>query len=331
MDTLKPSPHPLSPVSRYQDAGLFAVLAVAWGAGFSAIEVGLETIDPILFAGLRFDIGAVVTLTALAALGRLDRPQVRADWYAVLAAAALLVFGNVFFLFFGQLYTSGSIASVVYSLSPVLTVGFAALLLSGTNFAARDAVGILLGLVGVVLIARPDPTATNAAPADAPEFLSTAFAVLGPDGVGAMLVFCAVIAVAAGSVLLRRIDSPMASLPTTGWAMAVGAVMLHVASLALGETMTLPSGPWTLAAVAYVGVVASSIGYGAYFTLMRRRGPFTANLVSYAVPPVASVTGWALLDEQLPPIAIAGFGFILVGFLVLNREVVGEELDRLTA
>ncbi|MBP1987613.1 DMT family transporter [Halolamina salifodinae] len=315
-------------MSRYQDAALFALLAVAWGAGFSAIEVGLRTLDPVLFAGYRFDVGAAVTLTALAALGRLEVPQVRADWEAIFAAAALLVFGNVFFLFVGQLYTSGSIASVVYSLNPVLTVGFAAVLLSGAGLAARDAVGIVLGLIGVVLIARPDPTATAAAPANAPEFLSPVFAVLGPDGVGAALVFGAVISVAAGSVLLRRIEAPMASLPTTGWAMAVGAVMLHAASLAMGETVTVPSGTDTLLAVAYVGVVASSVGYGAYFTLMRRRGPFTANLVSYAVPVVASLTGWALLGEQLPPVAIAGFGFILLGFLVLNREVVAEELHR---
>ncbi|MFC6735998.1 DMT family transporter, partial [Halolamina salina] len=146
-------------MSRYQDAGLFVVLAVAWGAGFSAIEVGLQTIRPILFASFRFDIGAVVTLGALAALGRLDLPRTRADWQAIFVAAAFLVFGNVFFLFFGQLYTSGSIASVVYSLNPVLTVGFAALLLSGDGLTPRDVVGILLGLVGVVLIARPSPTA----------------------------------------------------------------------------------------------------------------------------------------------------------------------------
>ena len=318
-------------MSRYQDAGLFAVLAVAWGAGFSAIEVGLQSIPPILFAGFRFDVGAVVTIGALAALGRLDLPQTRADWQAIVVAAALLVFANVFFLFFGQLYTSGSVASVVYSLNPVLTVGFAALLISGGGLGPRDAVGIVLGLLGVVLIARPSPTAAVEPPAGAPSLLDGAFATLGPDGLGAALVFCAVIAVAAGSVLLRRIDAPMASLPTTGWAMALGAVMLHAASLALGEPMTVPSGTWTWVAVAYVGVVASSVGYGAYFTLMRRRGPFTANLVSYAVPPVASLTGWALLDEALPPLAVAGFACILAGFLVLNRKVVTEEFRALRA
>ncbi|WP_435114962.1 DMT family transporter [Halolamina sp. C58] len=318
-------------MSRYQDAGLFVVLAVAWGAGFSAIEVGLETIPPILFAGFRFDIGAVVTVGALAALGRLDLPQTRADWAAIAVAAAFLVFGNVFFLFFGQLYTSGSVASVVYSLNPVLTVGFAALLLSGDGLAPRDAAGIVLGLIGVVLIARPSPTAATEPPAGAPDVLDGAFATLGPDGLGAALVFCAVIAVAAGSVLLRRVDAPMASLPTTGWAMGLGAIMLHAASLGLGEPIVVPSGTWTWVAVGYVGVVASSVGYGAYFTLMRRRGPFTANLVSYAVPPVAAVTGWALLDEALPPAAVAGFGCILAGFLVLNRKVVSEELRRLRA
>lgn len=318
-------------MSRYQDAGLFAVLAVAWGAGFSAIEVGLQSIDPILFASYRFDVGAVVTTVALAALGRLDLPRTRADWASIVVAAALLVFANVFFLFFGQLYTSGSIASVVYSLNPVLTVGFASLLLASGGLGPRDAVGIALGLVGVVLIARPSPTVAAEPPAGAPPLLDGVFAVLGPDGLGAALVFCAVIAVAAGSVLLRRIDAPMASLPTTGWAMALGAVLLHAVSLGLGEPVTIPSGTWTWVAVAYVGVVASSVGYGVYFTLMRRRGPFTANLVSYAVPPVASLTGWALLDETLPALAVAGFVCILAGFLVLNRTVVAEELRSLRA
>ncbi|NHX35971.1 MULTISPECIES: DMT family transporter [Halolamina] len=318
-------------MSRYEDAILFVVLAIAWGAGFSAIEVGLETIPPILFAAFRFDIGAAVTVVALAALGRLDRPTTRADLGAIVVAASLLVFANVFFLFFGQLYTSGSIASVVYSLNPVLTVGFAAVLLSGGGLGPRDAVGIVLGLLGVVLIARPSPTAVAEPPAGAPAVLDGAFALFGPDGLGALLVFCAVIAVAAGSVLLRRVDAPMASLPTTGWAMALGALMLHAASLGIGESVMLPSGTWTWVAVGYVGVVASSVGYGAYFTLMRRRGPFTANLVSYAVPAVASVTGWALLDEQLPPLAIAGFVCILAGFLVLNRTVVAEELRTLRA
>ena len=304
-------------MSRYQDAGLFALLAVVWGAGFTAIEVGLVHLPPILFAAFRFDLGAVATLTALAALGRLELPRTRADWLAVGAAAVLLVFGNGFLLFVGQRFTTGSIASVVYSLNPVMTAAFAALLLSGAALGGRDYAGLLLGLAGVVLVARPAPGASAAA--------------IDDSALGALLIFGAVLAVSSGSVLIRRFDPDMGSLPVTGWAMAGGAVLFHVVSPLLGEPLTLPVRAETFAAIAYLGFGGSSLGYGAYFVLLNRRGPFTVNLVNYAIPLVATVTGWLLLGETLAPLAVAGFVLIIAGFLVLNRNAVTREIQTLRA
>jgi len=299
-------------VSRYEDAGLFAMLAVVWGAGFTAIEVGLVHLPPILFASFRFDVGAVVTLLGLALIGGLETPEVRSDWQAILVAAVLLVFGNGFLLFVGQRFTTGSIASVVYSLNPVMTAAFAALLLSTAGLDTRDMLGVALGLVGVALVARPDPTASSAA--------------IGESALGALLIFAAVLAVSSGSVLVRRFDAEMGSISVTGWAMAIGAVLFHFTSPLIGEPMIVPTRPETLGAIAYLGVGGSSLGYGAYFVLLKRRGPFTVNLVNYAIPLVATVTGWALLGERLAALAVLGFGFIITGFLVINRHAVVEEI-----
>lgn len=74
--------------------------------------------------------------------------------------------------------------------------------------------------------------------------------------------------------------------------------------------MTAPVRPETLAAIAYFGLGGSSLGYGAYFVLLKRRGSVTVNLVNYAIPLVATLSGWALLHELLP-LAVAGFGFII--------------------
>lgn len=295
-------------MSRYEDAGLFVVLAFAWGAGFTAIEVGLRELDPLLFAGYRFDVGALFTLGALAALGRLSVPHTHSDRRAVGVAAVLLVFANVFFLFVGQVYTTGGIAAVVYSLNPVMTAVFAAVLLESARLDARDLAGVVLGLVGVGLVARPDP--------------------VDPTGtaIGALLVFGAVLAVSSGGVLVRWFDPTLDSLSVTGWAMAGGAVLLHLASLLAGERPALPTQFDTLGAIAYLGLVASSLAYGIYFTLLERRGPFAVNLVSYAVPPVAAVVGWLVLDERLGALALAGFACIVVGFVLVNRRALAREL-----
>lgn len=288
------------------------MLAVVWGAGFTAIEVGLVHLPPLLFASYRFDVGAIVTLGALALLGGLELPRVRSDWQAIIAAATLLVFGNGFLLFFGQDFTTGSIAAVVYSLNPVMTAAFAAILLSGAVLDGRDVAGIALGLVGVVLVARPSPTAS-------PEAMNA-------NAIGALLIFGAVLAVSSGSVLVRRFDAEMGSISVTGWAMAAGALLFHIASPLLGEPLTVPVRAETFGAIAYLGIGGSSLGYGAYFVLLKRRGPFAVNLVNYAIPLVAAVTGWVLLGEQLAPLAILGFVFIIAGFLVINRRAVLDEI-----
>lgn len=295
-------------MSRYEDAVFFLVLSLAWGAGFTAIEVGLLELDPLLFAGFRFDVGALITLGALAALGRLAVPRTRADRRAVVVAAVLLVFANVFFLFVGQVFTTGSIAAVVYSLNPVMTAVFAALLLQADGLDTRDLVGVFLGLVGVGLVARPNPVDPTG------------------DAIGALLVFGAVLCVSSGGVLVRRFDPDLDSLSVTGWAMAGGAVLLHLASVAAGETLAMPTQLDTLGAIAYLGFVASSLAYGIYFTLLERRGPFATNLVNYAIPPVAAVVGWLLLGEQLGWPALAGFCCIVAGFGLVNRRALAREL-----
>lgn len=296
-------------MTRYRDAGLFVALSLCWAGSFVAIEVGLTTLPPMLLAGLRFDVGALVVLPYV--LARSGRPRTRADFLGVGVASVFLVAGNSILLVLGQVHTTSGIAAVVYGLTPVMTATFAALLIGGERLDAVGSVGVLLGVVGIAFVARPDPSAL---------FRSG-------STVGVALVFGAVAAVALGSVLLRRVEPDCSSLTLTAWAMPTGAVLIHVVSLGVGEPV--PTGPLplvVLAAVAFLGVVSSAIAYVLYFTLIERRGPFETNLVSYVVPPLATLLGWLLLAEPLYWTTGAGFVCILVGFLLIKRTAVREEL-----
>lgn len=303
-------------MSRYRDAGLFATLALLWGGGFTAIEVGLEELPPVLLAAYRFDVAAVAMVAALAVAesGDLPLPRTRADTVAVAVSATLVVTANVVFLFLGQTFTSGAVAAVVYSLNPVMTAAFVATLFPGQSFGVRDAAGVGLGVVGVGLVATPDPDR-----------------IVAGDAIGVGLVSLAVVAVALGSVAIRRIDASLAGTGLTTWAMAVGAVQLHLVSVALGEGLVGPTRPATFAALAFLGFGASAAAYSIYFTLLDRQGPFAVNLVSYVAPGVAAVTGWLVLGERLGPFALAGFACIVVGFALVRRRAVAEELGRLRA
>ena len=296
-------------MSRYRSLLLFVGLGAVWGGTFPAVEVGLEYFPPVLFAAARYDLAGVLLLAYAALTAERWWPSERVDKTAVLASGTFLIAGNSL-LFVGQQYTTGGVAAIIYSLIPILTTGFAWVLLSGERHSLVGLVGILVGFVGVVVIAQPDPTD-----------------LLAPGVVGKGLVVLAAVSVALGSVLVRRSGSALPDTPFVAWSMVVGALLLHVFSLAAGETPAdVQVAPTAVLVLAYIAVFATALAFLVYFFLLGRYGPLETNLVSYLVPVVATLVGWAYLGEPVTVWTVVGFLLIMTGFVLLKRRALRDEL-----
>ena len=301
--------------ARYRDAALFVLLAVLFGSAFVAIKTGLRELPPVLFASLRFDVGA----TALLAYVVLTRPRSawlprsRGDVLGIGVAGLFLVALNNGLLFLGQGSTTPAMASIMYGLNPVLAPVIAWWVL-GDRLSRGGALGIGVALAGVVIIVQPSPSAV----ADA--------SVLGQ-----LLVAGAAGAVALGSVLLQRVDPGMDRVPLTAWAMGLGALVLHAVSLAAGESPASVVGiePVTVASVLVVGIPATAVAYAIHFGLLERVGAVRANLVAYAVPVVAALLGWLVLGAVVSGWTVLGFAVVVAGFGLIERTTLRTELRRL--
>ncbi len=297
------------PVSRYRHVASFLLLAVLWGVSFPAIDAGLDFLPPVLFAATRYSSGGALLLVYVALASDEWFPQTRNDWYGVLAGGAFLIGGNAL-VFLGQQYTTSGVAAVVFSLVPILTTAFAWLLLPHGSYSATSIAGVLLGLVGVVIVADPSPSGMQ-----------------GSGAIGTFLVFLASVVVALGSVLVNRARPTISIVPLTSWAMLVGGVLLHAASFAVGESPADAAiTPTAVGSVLYLGVFASALAYMVYFHMLHEFGPLEINLVSYLVPVVAAVGGWVLVDQRITTTVVVGFVVIFAGFVVMKHRQFAEEL-----
>ncbi|WP_435063769.1 DMT family transporter [Halobaculum sp. EA56] len=298
-------------MSSVRNAALFLALGVFWGGSFPAIEVALRELSPILIGAYRFDVGALVMLGYVFWRSEDPLPRARADVWAVLVAGLLFVVVNIVFLAYGQVYTTGGIAAIVYSLNPILTTFFAVWLLGEGSLDLRGYVGVVLGVVGVALVAQPSPSD-----------------LAGDTTIGVALVFVAAVAVSFGSVATRWLEPESEALPRTAWGMALGAVVLHVLSVLAGEPQPGPStlSPAVIGSLLFLGVFASALGYAIYFGLLDLLGPFEINLVSYVVPVVATVAGALLLSEPVTPLTLVGFVVVVVGFALVKRDAIRKRL-----
>ncbi|WP_332899873.1 DMT family transporter [Haladaptatus sp. CMSO5] len=285
---------------------MFATLALCWGFSFLAIAVGLESLEPVLFAAFRYDTAAILLL-AYALISRATwRPTSRANLSAVLAGGLFLVAANGM-LFIGQQTVPSGVAAIMQSLIPILTSLWAFGLLPEERVSAVGAVGILLGFVGVGLIIRPDPGN-----------------LLGSSVVGRLMILIQVSGVALGGVLIQRANPTLDKSALSGWSMLIGGVILHAMSTAIGEPFSLPTTLEAAAAVAYLGVIATALAFIIYFTLLEVRGALEASLVTYLVPIVATITGVVVLHETLTALTVLGFLVVFAGFIVLKREAIAE-------
>lgn len=296
-------------MSRWQDVGMFLVLSVLWGLSFPAISVGLEYIPPLLFAAVRYDVAAILLLGYTIVQTDIWRPRGRNNLVAILGGGLFLVAGNGL-LFVGQQTVPSGVAAVIQALLPIVTALWALVLLS-ERLSVLGAVGVSVGFLGIGLVVQPDPSN-----------------LLAGDTLGRLLIVCQVISVGLGGVLVQRAGPTIGRVPLTGWSMLLGAVVLHLGSLALGET---PTGngttPVAVGTVLYLGVFSTAIAFFIYFTILEEHGAFEAALVSYLVPIVATVVGVFALGESLGVPTVVGFGLVAVGFVLLKRRAIAEMTD----
>ncbi len=299
-------------VSRTRTSSLFLVLAAVWGSAFMAINAGLAYFPPVLFAALRFDIAGVIMLAYAAYVVDDPIPRGRDEWSVVVVGATLIIAGYHALLFVGESdpAVTSAIAAVIISLSPVLTTVFARAFLPAERLTVIGVIGLLVGLIGAVVLAAPDPN--NLA---------------GSGTFAKFLVLLAAASFALGSVLTRASDADIRIETMEAWSMLLGAGLTHVLAIAVGESVGDIA--WTTEAIlslAYLSIAASGIGFLIYFHLLDELGPIEINLVSYVAPVFAALSGWVFLHEGITLNTVAGFLIICVGFALVKRSAIRAEL-----
>ncbi|WP_135302959.1 DMT family transporter [Haloarcula amylovorans] len=299
-------------MSDRRSATLFVLLAALWGTSFMAIKAGLDAFPPVLFAAIRYDVAGALMLVYAAATSDYWLPRTRADWLTLLVEGTLIIALYNAFLFVGETGVTSGVAAILVGMSPILSTVFSRLFLPEERLSLLGTLGLTLGFVGVVLVARPDPSD-----------------LLGAEAIAPAFVLLAAASVALGSVFVQRLDGGISSEGMVAWSNAFGAVLLHAISFSLpGESLAQAEfSAVGVAALLYLAVFASAVGYVIYFDLLASLGAIEINLVSYAAPIFAAVAGWLALEETLAALDIAGFLVIFLGFVLLKRQALAAELS----
>ncbi len=219
----------------------------------------------------------------------------RSDAVRVVAAGLLVVVGYHVFLNVGTRYTTSGVAALVVALAPAMTLVLA-LSLGLDRIRARHVAGLAAAFVGVVVVVA----------------LGTG-SELSIDGTkGPLIVLGAPLAFALYNVILKPLLGRHDLLALTAATSLVGMVgLVPLVRESTFEAVVHPSAS-EAALLAYLGVLATLLGYIFWNVGLRGIGPTRAVAYTYAISPLAILIGAVVLDEPLT-VWLAVGGVLVIG------------------
>ena len=294
----------------------FFAIYVIWGSTYFAISKAIETLPPMLMAGMRhvtagllftgMAVGSVYlsgnkNVTRRNAGLRVLRPTRKHLINSLAIAVLLLVFGNGVVGWAEQRVSSGT-AALLISTEPLWVVLVEFLY---TKKRPNPIIwpALVLGIAGMAVLLGP-----------------SAVAGLGTiDPLGGLAVFLASVSWAVGSVMAARVALPRHPLMASAFQTILGGAMLLMIARFTGELngfsfTNVSRDSWL--ALGYLIVAGSLMAFSAFNYLARRVSPSAVAAAAFVNPLVAVVIGWWLGGESVTA-SMLWAGLLLMGSLVL--------------
>ncbi|HEY8169535.1 MAG TPA: EamA family transporter [Candidatus Limnocylindria bacterium] len=278
------------------------IVYVVWGSTYLGIAVMIETMPPLLSAGVRYGTAGLIMVVILVAHARVTGarfvPPTGAQWRAALVVGTLLLLGGNGGVSLAELLIPSGVAAVLIATVPIWLAVFDAV---ATRRRPGGLVigGLVAGLVGVAVLLAP----------------VEGIGQLDPLGVA--LCIGSAMSWALGS-LVGRGDAVRHGAFGSGMTMIGGGAMLLLAAVLLGEVGQVDLGAistrsWI--AFGYLVIVGSLVAFTAYTWLLANVSVSTVGTYAYVNPIVAVVLGALILGEEITPRTLVA-AVIIIGAVV---------------
>ncbi|TDI91572.1 MAG: multidrug DMT transporter permease [Caldithrix sp.] len=280
----------------------WAAVSIFWGTTYLAIRIGVEVLPPALFAGIRFLIAGLILIPILLLKGY-SLPS-KKDLIPISITGILLLTVANGTVVWSEQWVSSSLAALIIASIPFFMVGMEALMPNGEKLSLKKGLGILVGFCGIFLLLWPDiKGAINSA------YLK-----------GIMGLVIAIIAWAAGSIYSKHRDIKTAPFMSAAFQMLIAGGVLTLIGMVKGELSQFTFDPKGIAALVYLMIFGSLIGYSAYIYALAKLPTATVSTYAYINPVIAVILGWLVLDERLDWIVALATVIILSGVLLVKKE-----------
>jgi len=276
---------------------LLVLLGAVFASAFAMTKVAVVDVPPATMAFIRIAIAAAV-LGVVMVFVRQNFAMMKGHWGVILLAG---VFGNALpftLVAWGQGKVDAGLTAILMAVMPLITLVLAHFFASDERLNIFKVIGFILGLVGVAVLIGIEKLAT-----------------FGTEGLREFAIMGAACCYAIHALLSKSLTG----LPRK----AVSTAMLLVSALMLLPLSLYVDQPWNLQIsnqswlmLLLLGLIPTALGTLMLFAIIGRQGAGFLSQINFIVPLFGVLWAIMLLDETLPPNALAALIIILAGIAI---------------
>jgi drug/metabolite transporter (DMT)-like permease len=266
---------------------MFVFICFVWGTTWLAMKIGITTVSPGVFAGLRWTLAGALILAYRRFKGQRVMPPPRLVPRLVFVSVILISLNQVIQLYGLKYITAGLAAVISSALTPIALLVFS-VAAGQERFTTRQVAALSVGVAGVFLLFGP---AAVAGTLDAWEMVGAAGVTIG----------C--LCYTAGSVMTRPIMRTLEPVQLAGLTDLIGGVIMLVAALCVEpgawQSMRFDWGWPAFLAWLYLLGPGALMSTTMYFLLVRDWGASRPGTYAFISPVIAVAVGCTFFGERL--------------------------------
>jgi len=264
-----------------------ALTPAVWGTTYIVATEWLPDGRPLLAACVRaLPVGLVFVLWS-------RRLPTGAWWWRAALLGTLNIGAFFALLFVAAFRLPGGVAATAGAIQPLVAAGIAVVVL-GEAFTRRTAAAGTAGVVGVAML------------------------VLGPDAaldsVGVTAAIAGTLCMATGVVLTKHWGRPVDLVTFTGWQLSAGGFLLAPIVI-IHEGLPTEITATNIAGFSWLAIVGTGAAYVNWFAGIQRLPVSIISFLGLLSPLVATIAGWALLDQTLTATQLIGAALVLAAVI----------------
>jgi drug/metabolite transporter (DMT)-like permease len=282
-----------------KELALLVLLSILWGASYTFIRLGVETIPPLTLIAARTLIAGGVLAAVIRSRG-LAWPRDITTWRRFLVQAGLNSVVPFTLIAWAEQTTDAGLATILNSTSPMFAFLLTALITRREAVTARKLFGVGAGLVGICLVIGVE-----------------ALGGLGHGLWAQLAIVAATICYAGAAIFGKTFKGLDPMLPAAG-SLITGSAIMIPAALAIDHPWTLTPSANSVLALLALSVFSTALALVIYFRLVQTLGSIGATAQSYLRVPVGVAIGVAVLGEQLSSTAWLGLACVIAGVIAMT-------------